>query len=67
MKPGCSFETVIRLEEVAGLVPVKVSRIGEFARAQFTAPVLPVRARCRLAIAGRGSPGFGSCGRGHRF
>lgn len=42
-KPGCSFETLIRLEEVAGLVPVKVSRIGEVARAQFTAPVLPLR------------------------
>jgi trans-2,3-dihydro-3-hydroxyanthranilate isomerase len=40
-KPGCSFETVIRLEEVAGLVPVKVSRIGDVPRAQFTAPVVP--------------------------
>ncbi|WP_373504732.1 PhzF family phenazine biosynthesis protein [Aestuariivirga sp.] len=41
-KPGCSFETVIRLEEVAGLVPVKVSRIGDVPRAQFTAPVIAV-------------------------
>lgn len=40
-KPGCSFETEIRLEEVAGLVPVKVSRIGDVPRAQFTAPVVP--------------------------
>jgi trans-2,3-dihydro-3-hydroxyanthranilate isomerase len=40
-KPGCAFETVIRLEEVAGLVPVKVSRIGDVPRAQFTAPVTP--------------------------
>ena len=40
-KPGCSFETTIRLEEVAGLVPVKVLRIGEIPRAQFTAPVIP--------------------------
>lgn len=40
-KPGCSFETTILLEEVAGLVPVKVSRIGEVPRAQFTAPVVP--------------------------
>ena len=40
-KPGCSFETVIRLEEKAGLVPVKVSRIGDVPRAQFTAPVVP--------------------------
>ncbi len=40
-KPGCAFETVITLEEVAGLVPVKVSRIGDVPRAQFTAPVVP--------------------------
>jgi trans-2,3-dihydro-3-hydroxyanthranilate isomerase len=40
-KPGCSFETEIRLEELAGLVPVKVSRIGDVPRAQFTAPVVP--------------------------
>ncbi|MCA3573648.1 MAG: PhzF family phenazine biosynthesis protein, partial [Aestuariivirga sp.] len=40
-KPGCSFETEIRLEEVAGLVPVRVSRIGDVPRAQFTAPVVP--------------------------
>ncbi|MFN4141334.1 PhzF family phenazine biosynthesis protein [Aestuariivirga sp.] len=40
-KEGCSFETTIRLEEVAGLVPVKVSRIGDVPRAQFAAPVVP--------------------------
>jgi trans-2,3-dihydro-3-hydroxyanthranilate isomerase len=40
-KPGCSFETMIRLEEEAGLVPVKVSRIGDVPYAQFTAPVVP--------------------------
>ena len=40
-KAGCSFETEIRLEEGAGLVPVKVSRIGDCPRAQFTAPVVP--------------------------
>ncbi len=40
-KPGCSFETTILLEENAGLVPVKVSRIGEVPRAQFTVPVVP--------------------------
>jgi len=40
-KEGCSFETEIRLEEMAGLVPVKVSRIGDVPRAQFTAPVVP--------------------------
>ena len=43
-KAGCSFETEIRLEENAGLVPVKVSRIGDHPRAQFTAPVVPFRA-----------------------
>ena len=40
-KAGCSFETEIRLEEGAGLVPVKVSRIGDRPRAQFIAPVVP--------------------------
>lgn len=39
--PGASFETEIRLEEAAGLVPVKVSSTGGPARAMFTAPVLP--------------------------
>ncbi len=43
-KPGCSFETEVRLEEKAGLVPVKVSRIGETPRAMFTAPVVPFAA-----------------------
>ena len=43
-KQGCSFETTIRLEEVAGLVPVKVSRIGDVPRAEFTAPVIPFAA-----------------------
>ncbi len=40
-KPGCSFETTIRLEEEAGLVPVRVSRIGDVPHAKFTAPVVP--------------------------
>lgn len=47
-KPGCPFETEIRLEEVAGLVPVKVSRIGGAPRAQFTAPVTPFAAAMPL-------------------
>ena len=55
-KAGCSFETEIRLEENAGLVPVRVSRIGGAARAMFTAPVLPFRVDAKLpdaaAIAG---------------
>jgi trans-2,3-dihydro-3-hydroxyanthranilate isomerase len=40
-KPGCNFETLITLEENAGLVPVKVTRIADVARAIFTAPVVP--------------------------
>jgi trans-2,3-dihydro-3-hydroxyanthranilate isomerase len=47
-KAGCSFETEIRLEEKAGLVPVKVSRIGDVPRAQFTAPVVPYYAEVGL-------------------
>lgn len=42
-KDGCSFETDIRLEEKAGLVPVKVSRIGPVAHAVFVAPRIAVR------------------------
>jgi trans-2,3-dihydro-3-hydroxyanthranilate isomerase len=37
-KPGLNFETEIKLEEKAGLVPVKVTRAGNVARGQFTAP-----------------------------
>jgi trans-2,3-dihydro-3-hydroxyanthranilate isomerase len=40
-KPGCNFETLITLEENAGLVPVKVTRIADAARAMFTAPIVP--------------------------
>ncbi|MGH6875307.1 MAG: PhzF family phenazine biosynthesis protein, partial [Aestuariivirgaceae bacterium] len=40
-KMSCSFETDIILEEKAGVVPVRVSRIGEVARAVFIAPRLP--------------------------
>ena len=40
-KRGSDFKTEIRLEEVAGLVPVKVSRNGDVPRAMFTAPVVP--------------------------
>ena len=47
-KAGCSFETEIRLEENAGLVPVKVSRIGNHPRAQFTAPVVPFAFEAKL-------------------
>ena len=47
-KPGCSFETTVLLEEKAGLVPVKVSRIGDVRRAQFTAPVVPFAVDVKL-------------------
>ncbi|MBI3673649.1 MAG: PhzF family phenazine biosynthesis protein, partial [Rhizobiales bacterium] len=50
-KDGCSFETDIRLEEVAGLVPVKVIRIGPVPRAIFTAPVTPFRVEAALPAA----------------
>ena len=55
-KDNCSFETEIRLEAKAGLVPVKVSRIGPDAHAVFTAPKLPSEvgkapAKDRLAAA----------------
>ena len=50
-KPGCSFETTVTLEEVAGLVPVKVSRIGDVPRAQFTAPVVPFAVEAELPSA----------------
>jgi trans-2,3-dihydro-3-hydroxyanthranilate isomerase len=50
-KPGCSFETEIRLEEQAGLVPVKVTRIGEVPRAMFTAPVTPFVVDAKLPSA----------------
>jgi trans-2,3-dihydro-3-hydroxyanthranilate isomerase len=43
-KAGCSFETEIRLEEVAGLVPVKVTRIGDVPHGMFSAPVVPQKA-----------------------
>jgi trans-2,3-dihydro-3-hydroxyanthranilate isomerase len=40
--PGTEdFDTLIKLEEAAGLVPVKVRRIGGKVEAQFTAPVIP--------------------------
>lgn len=44
-KAGCPFETEIRLEEMAGLVPVKVTRIADTPRAMFTAPVIPYAVR----------------------
>ncbi|MBL8907924.1 MAG: PhzF family phenazine biosynthesis protein [Rhizobiales bacterium] len=40
-KATCSFQTEIRLEEVAGLVPVTVTRIADRIQAMFTAPVVP--------------------------
>ena len=40
-RPTCTFQTEIRLEEVAGLVPVTVTRIADRITAMFTAPVVP--------------------------
>ena len=40
-KSSCSFETDIILEEQAGVVPVRVTRIGGVPRAVFVAPQLP--------------------------
>jgi trans-2,3-dihydro-3-hydroxyanthranilate isomerase len=67
-KAGCNFETNLVLEEKAGLVPVKVSRIGGAPRAEFTAPVLPhqtgkapVAAKIAAALdLDEGEIGFGS-------
>jgi trans-2,3-dihydro-3-hydroxyanthranilate isomerase len=61
-KSGCSFETEIRLEEVAGLVPVKVSRIGDVPHGLFKAPVVPRKvadspAKTEIAAALGISPG----------
>jgi trans-2,3-dihydro-3-hydroxyanthranilate isomerase len=51
-KAGCSFETRIMLEEVAGLVPVTVSRIGDVPFAMLTAPVVPYAVESVLPDAG---------------
>ena len=40
-KATCTFQTEIRLEEIAGLVPVTVTRIADRIHAMFTAPVVP--------------------------
>ena len=40
-KATCTFQTEIRLEELAGLVPVTVTRIADRIHAMFTAPVVP--------------------------
>jgi trans-2,3-dihydro-3-hydroxyanthranilate isomerase len=40
-KPGCSFETEVRLELKAGLTPVRISRIADRCSGIFTAPVVP--------------------------
>ena len=62
------FETTLVLEEVAGLVPVRVSRTGDRTTAEFTAPVLPhaapgtadpVLIACALDL-GAGDLGFGA-------
>ena len=49
-KAGCSFETEIRLEENAGLVPVKVSRIGDHPARAIHRSGCALRGRYSLAI-----------------
>ncbi|MDZ4393246.1 PhzF family phenazine biosynthesis protein [Cypionkella sp.] len=44
------FETLITLEEEAGLVPVTVTRHGPHIEAEFTAPVLPFPVKTDLPI-----------------
>src|SRR4051794_2788113 len=58
-KPGCSFETEIRLEEQAGLVPVTVSRIGDVPGAMFTAPVVPFPVEGNAPSADEMAPALG--------
>ncbi len=41
LNPRGDFSMQITLEEVAGLVPVSVKRIGQLITAEFTAPILP--------------------------
>ena len=45
------FETLITLEEEAGLVPVTVARQGNHIEAEFTAPVLPFAVKTELPLA----------------
>lgn len=68
-KAGCSFETRLVLEEVAGLVPVTVSRIGDVPFAMLTAPVVPfavdvalpdVELAAKAVDLGPGDIGFGA-------
>ncbi len=48
-KPGCSFESEIRLELKAGLTPVKVTRIAEHSFARLVAPRIPSLANNDIA------------------
>jgi trans-2,3-dihydro-3-hydroxyanthranilate isomerase len=50
-KPGCSFETTIRLELQAGLTPVRITRIADRVNGIFTAPVVPFHVRLKLPSA----------------
>jgi trans-2,3-dihydro-3-hydroxyanthranilate isomerase len=47
-KPGCSFETTIKLELNAGLTPVRLTRIADRVTGMFTAPVVPFHAPVKL-------------------
>ena len=57
-KSGCSFETRMTLEEVAGLVPVTVSRIGDVPFAMLTAPVVPYAVEAVLPDVGLAAQGL---------
>lgn len=46
--PNEDFETEITLEEVAGLVPVKVTRKNDQISAQLTAPVIPFEVSAKI-------------------
>jgi trans-2,3-dihydro-3-hydroxyanthranilate isomerase len=59
-KPGCSFETEIRLETQVGVVPVRITRIaGSVPRGVFTAPVIPFQGQGELPVSGLAAQALG--------
>ena len=56
------FETLVTLEEVAGLVPVRVIRKAGAVSAQFTAPVIPFAGAGRNPDAGMAARALGLSG-----
>jgi trans-2,3-dihydro-3-hydroxyanthranilate isomerase len=47
-KPGCTFETTIKLELKAGLTPVRISRIADRINGMFIAPIVPFFPKVKL-------------------